>query len=124
MSTGTPGARGLDKLNDAITAALSGTVRGDAMAKAMAEELRMLGAGVTATDVDAGVEARLQAIRDIRELLLLQTKSQVRAHALSDTGKSDLQMATTPLICPDLRHRATTSNRWSSSRLTTARFGL
>ena len=57
MSTGTPGARGLDKLNDAITAALGGTVRGDAMAKAMAEELRMLGAGVTATDVDAGVEA-------------------------------------------------------------------
>ena len=91
--------------------------------KAMAEELSMLGAGVTATDVDAGVEARLQAIRDIRELLLLQTKSQVRAHALSDIGKSDLQMATTPLICPDLRHRATTSNRWSSSRLTTARFG-
>jgi hypothetical protein len=77
----TADAMSLDKLNDAITAALSGSMRGDAMAKAMAEELRALGAGSTAADVDAGVAARLQAICDIRELLLLQTKSQARAHA-------------------------------------------
>jgi len=76
-----PGARGLDKLNDAIADALGGSVRGNAMAKAMAEEL---GAGATAADVDAGVADRLQAICDIRELLLLQTKSQARVESQSD----------------------------------------
>ena len=79
MPAATPGARGLDKLNDAITAALGGSMRGDAMAKAMAEELRTLGELSTAADVDAGVAARLQAICDIRKLLQLQTKSQARA---------------------------------------------
>ena len=84
-----PGAPGLDKLNDAITAALDGSVRGDAMAKAMAEEL---GAGATVADVDVGVAARLQAICDIRELLQLQTKSQARAHASSKDYFSPILM--------------------------------